>query len=178
MCGVVLKRWRYRIWQGLSRLQIGVSHQQVDLEDARRQLSVAEWGLFSALTPGDQVHALCVLRGIQRGSTETVALAKAALLHDVGKVGAGLNLGWRALVVVLGALGRLERAASQDPNSWRHPLYMHLHHAERSAQMCADAGCASEVVALVRWHDTDPESVPDHKVRTHLAILQAADDAC
>lgn len=178
MCGLVLKLWRYRIWQGLTRLRVGLGLLPVDLEAARKQLSAEEWRLFGALSPGDQEHAICVLRRVQRLPTASPALAKAALLHDVGKLGAGLTLGWRTLIVVFRGLGILERAVSQNPNFWRHPFYMHFHHAERGAQMCADAGCAPEVVSLVRWHDANPESVSDQTMRSDLAILQAADDAC
>ncbi|MHB1316999.1 MAG: hypothetical protein ACYCYF_00095 [Anaerolineae bacterium] len=176
--GVMLKRRRYRIWQGLAHLRAVICPSRVALECARQHLSEAEWGLFGRMSPGDQDHAICVLLGVQRLSTATAALTKAALLHDVGKAGAGLNLGRRAVIVVLGALGLLDRVASQNANSWRHPFYLHLHHAERGAQLCADAGCAPEVVALVRWHDTNPESVPDQTAPIDLVILQAADDAC
>ncbi|MFO7698885.1 MAG: hypothetical protein R6X16_17260 [Anaerolineae bacterium] len=174
----MLKRWRYRIWQGLTRLRADLRPHAIDLEPARRQLSGEAWGLFGALSSGDQEHAIGVFRLIQQQSGGSDALADAALLHDVGKLGAGLNLGWRALIVILGALGLVERAASRDPNSWRHPLYLHLHHAERGAEMCANAGCSPEVVALVRWHDATPGSIPDETIRIDLAILRAADDAC
>ena len=173
-----IAHWGYRLWQGLTRLRLTLWPGRIDLEPARQVLPAAAWPLFESLSSADQVHALCVLRHIQQEPGVSVALAQAALLHDAGKAGAGLSLFWRTVGVLLDHAGVLERLASPGPHSWRHPLYRHLCHAEYGAELCARVGCAPEVVALVRWHDSAPDVLPENVSQHDLALLRAADGRC
>jgi hypothetical protein len=168
----------HRVRQGLIRLAASLYPHRIDALSALGVLSQDEWALFAALPRGDQAHALCVLRHAQRQPGVTPELAEAALLHDIGKLGAGHGLGWRVLVVVLGALGLKERVAKTKPGSWRQVVHTQLHHAERGAVMCAQAGASSRTVALVRWHDTALADVPDLALWDELGALQSADEAC
>jgi hypothetical protein len=91
------------------------------------------------------------------------ALAQAALLHDVGKVGGRIQLGNRAATVLLNALrpGLLHRLALNEPDSWRYPFYVLLHHAERGADLAARAGTDAVAVALIREHHTVPSAAAE-----------------
>jgi len=178
MSGAGIAHWGYRLWQGVTRLRLAIWPGHIDLEPARRVLPAAAWPLFESLNAADQVHALCVLRHIQQEPGVSAALEQAALLHDAGKADAGLSLFWRTIGVLFDHAGVLERLASPNPHSWRHPLYRHLCHAEHGAELCFRAGCAPQVVALVRWHDSAPDVLPEDLSRHDLALLRAADDRC
>jgi hypothetical protein len=168
----------HRIRQGLMRLRAGLHPDRIDVRSAQGVLSREEWRLFTALSPGDQAHALCVLSHARQRPGVTHALAVAALLHDLGKLGAGQSLGWRAWIVVLRAVGLEERVALAEPGSWRHAVHVQLHHAERGASMCERIGSSPRTVALIRWHDTALIDVPDLALRDELGLLQASDEAC
>lgn len=170
-----LRRWAYRLRQGLARLAISLRPGTLDEEPARRRLSPQAYALYARMAPGDRAHALCVLARLEP-SQPAPWLAEAALLHDVGKVEGRLSLPYRALAVLLGA--RLPRWASADPASWRYPFHIQLQHAWRGAELCAQAGCDPRAVTLVRWHESPPEQLPEPALRQALADLQAADDQC
>ena len=138
----------YRLWQGFTpRLNLWPGR----IDSGRAQVLPAAWSLFESLNRADQVHALCVLRHVEHAPDVSAALAQAALLHDAGKADAGLSLFWRTIGVLLDLDGacRLSQSALLE-----YPLYRQLCHAEYGAELCSRAGCAPEVVALVRWHDS------------------------
>jgi hypothetical protein len=171
-------RWRYRVTQALRRARADLHPAGIDDSAARAVLAGERWRLFGACGAADRQHMLCVLRALQSRGPVSPALADAALLHDAGKAGAGLNLAYRTLVVLLRAGGRLERWAVDDPRSWRYPLHLQALHAGRGAALCEAAGCDPHAVALVRWHETPPDAVPDAALRDDLRRLQEADEAC
>lgn len=71
----------------------------------------------------------------------------------------------------------LQRFALDNPRSWRYPFFVQLHHAQRGAEMAAQAGTHPLAVALIRWHHTPPEySNLDSKGQALLAALRAADE--
>ncbi len=150
-------------------------------EVAWQVLSPAAYALFCALDPGDQLHAWDVWRLLQREGQPSPALAQAALLHDVGKAGAGLTLAHRAVIVLLRKVhpAALQWLARPQPGTWRYPFYVQLHHAELGAAACAQAGCSPATVALVRHHeDHAPDVLSGTPWREDLLALQAADEAC
>lgn len=136
--------------------------------------------LFRRLAPGDQVHACCVLRWLQRTGPASPALMQAALLHDIGKAGSGLTLVNRTVIVLLRAASSslLVRWSQDSTVRWRQPYIAHARHASFGAQLADQAGCSARVVWLIRHHDLratpDAASMDD----VELAALQAADDAC
>lgn len=107
--------------------------------------------LFDAMPIADQRHALDVTRRLRAADVRDPDLLIAALLHDVAK-GPRLRLWHRVTVVLLEAVapGQVERLGSGDPGSWRHPFYLHLHHAELSARAAEAAGAGSRVAAFIR----------------------------
>jgi len=150
-------------------------------ETAQRVLPAAAYALFRAMTAGDQLHALGVLRLLRQRGNPSPALEQAALLHDVGKAGGGLTLAYRAVIVLLKSLhpSLLERLARAEPGSWRYPFEVQLRHAERGAAQCEQAGCSPLTVALVRHHeDRALDELGQVAWRDDLIALQKADDAC
>jgi len=174
-----MMRWGYRFGQFLMRTRAGDA--AVARETAQAALPGAAYELFQEMSPGDQVHAVCVFRAVGAARGASVDLLQAALLHDVGKARASLTLPRRALIVFLESLGGglLERLASPDPKSWRYPFYVHVHHAELGALRCREAGCSPLTVALVRNHKAPVDDVvADAELKEGLVALKQADDTC
>lgn len=174
--GLGLCRWAYRLRQGLVRLVVALRPSLLDETPARAHLSPQGWELFRRMAPGDRAHGLCVLASLRERGEPPAWLAEAALLHDVGKLGSGLTLAHRAAIVLLGPLAA--RLGSRPGSGWRRPFYAQRKHADRGAELCAQAGCDPRCVALVRWHESPTASLPDASLREALAALQAADDRC
>jgi len=181
----VLIRCKYRVGQFFMRL--GVGQAPIDPEAARSLLPEAAFALFDSMSPGDQAHALCVLRVLRQGGAVADDVAEAALLHDVGKAGSGLTLPHRVLIVLLRWLdgGLLESLATEPgrnaplPGSWRYPFHAQAHHAELGAQRCAQVGCSPSTVALVAHHEASAhEYLSDPALRAKLMALQRADECC
>jgi len=171
----------YRLRQGWNRVCVALRPSLVDDEAARGVLSTRDWSLFHRMPPGDRFHALCVWRALQREGALPPEVAAAALLHDVGKADQGLTLPYRTAIVLLRALrpAWLERLGASKTPRCRRPFWAHLHHAEVGAGRCDEAHCEPLTIALVRWHDTALDTVPDDPaLRYWLPQLQRADDAC
>ena len=172
-------RWGYRFRQFLMRIK--GSDAAVARKTAQAALPRAAYRLFEEMSPGDQIHALCVFRALGRARGASVDVMQAALLHDVGKAKASLTLAHRAAIVFLEWLGGglLGRLALPDPKSWRYPFYVQVHHPELGALRCGEAGCSSLTVALVRNHQVPVEDVVDDpELREGLIALRKADESC
>lgn len=170
-----LQGWN-RVWAWARFLWVGDS-------PARRILTPEGYRLFRTMGWGDRAHGLYVLTLLEREEGPVPPeVAAAALLHDVGKARSGLTLAHRALVVTLRAISpaRLERLGAPDGPRWLRPFYIQRHHAEIGAEQCAQAGCASLTVALVRWHDTaaPPSLVGNGLFTRWISALQRADARC
>jgi hypothetical protein len=140
--------------------------------DARRLLTDDAWQLFAAMPVADRRHALDVVARLRSAGHADADLLAGALLHDAAK-GDRMRLWHRVVGVLLQALAprTLRRLASSDPESWRHPFYLYLHHARLSADLAEGAGCTPRTVALLRGEAAGPSDV-------HLvAALKTADDA-
>jgi hypothetical protein len=133
--------------------------------------------LFARMPRSDQRHSLDVLYALQEHGESAPQLLAAALLHDVAK-GEGVHIWHRVLSVLLRALGPdwLNRVASPDPDSWRHPLWLQLRHPQRGAELAAAAGCAPATVELIRHHQQTNELRLQPPLDRWLSALQAADD--
>ncbi|NLG51103.1 MAG: hypothetical protein GX552_13430 [Chloroflexi bacterium] len=176
---VVGKRWAYRARQFFTRCL--AREADIDVDAIRGVLPEPAFQLYQGMPLGDRIHAQNVWRMVQNGGPCSRDLEQAALLHDVGKSRANLSLVHRVLIVLIqGAHAPLlERLARDDPHSWRYPFYVHLHHAEIGALLCADAGCSPLTVALVRYHETR-SALPDSPagLRSNLVKLIYGDDRC
>lgn len=150
-----------------------------------RVLPQAAAARFQRMALRDQRHSLDVWRRVQQANADAGSspdLLAAALLHDVAKTtlpGRRLRLGHRVAIVLLNALApaAVERLASNQPSSWRYPLYVHAHHPELGAQLAQEAGCSPLTVELIRRHQTKLRAAPQTNTERLLVVLQAADDA-
>lgn len=125
-----------------------------------RYLTQAERELFLRMDEGDRAHSLRVaqlcLASLERfPELDERVMMKAALLHDVGKIGADLGLAFRTLWVLghrvapwlLDWIAR--RSAGARPGSLRHKMHVQLRHAEIGANMLREVGTEEEVCRLV-----------------------------
>jgi hypothetical protein len=127
-------------------------------------LTPEQLALFRRMDRCDQRHSLDVVDTLRRAGHQDNDLLRAALLHDAGKSVAGgasplqrLTVWHRTAVVLMQSYtpGWLARLAA-DGRGWKRPFALHVHHAAASAALAAQAGCTSEVVALIRGHH-EPE---------------------
>lgn len=151
-----------------------------------RYLSSAESDLFRRMDEGDQVHSLrvaqlCLAAPARFPELDERVMMKAALLHDVGKVGADLTLGFRTLWVLghrvapwlLDWIAR--RSAGARPGSVRQKMYVQLHHAAIGAEMLREIGTEEEVCRLVAATGGPRKGRPESLA---LEVLWAADGDC
>jgi hypothetical protein len=187
-------RARYRVQQFLAGLR---SQDPVEEASLTPYLNSAQIMLFRTLPASEQRHALDVLHTLRREGHEEVALAQAALLHDVGKVvprvksrplaggvardkgGDRIRLWHRIAKVLLQAIhpSLLRRLAAKDGDGWRCSLFILLHHAALGADLASEVGVEPLAVSLIHWHHTSPdESGLDLRGRALLAALRSADE--
>lgn len=137
----------------------------------RRILPPSAVTLFDGMPVADRRHGLDVAQRLIRGGIDDRDVLAAALLHDAAK-GHAMRLAHRVAGVVLEALrpSLLERLATPDARSWRHGLYLYLHHGPMSADAALAAGCSPRAAAFIRGtHDAADAGL--------AATLRAADDA-
>ena len=137
--------------------------------------------LFQRMIRRDQRHSLDVLHTLCTAGHDQPDLLAAALLHDVAKTaqpGRRLKLSHRVAVVLMQAIkpGWVEQVARSDPDDWRYPFYLHLHHPEMGARLAQEAGCSQLAVGLIRRHQVKLSAPPVDEEDQLLAWLQAADD--
>ena len=105
-------------------------------------LRPAEWALFWGQAAADQRHAFACARAARDVLPERDDLARAALLHDVGKRHAGLGALRRSLATTLSFLRLPARGR----------LAAYLAHAAAGAADLAAAGAEPVVVDFARHH--------------------------
>lgn len=131
-------------------------------------LSHGELGLWRAMSGADRRHTVAVARRVVHhlgSQAATRAVVAAALLHDVGKVVAGLGP-WRRAAATLAGM----RGARRLPTSFRR----YLAHDRLGAQLLERVGSDPLTVDWARQHHWPPEAwtVPAATARA----LKSADD--
>ncbi len=126
-----------------------------ELVPGREVLPPPLFDLLTIMPPEDQRHGLAVLALLRsRGETDSVLL-QAGLLHDVGKAGGGVRLHHRiARVLLRASAGPVWRWLTARPTGWRRPYWVVANHPERGAVWVASRGGASDLVALIRYHES------------------------
>ncbi|HEX2064429.1 MAG TPA: HD domain-containing protein [Acidimicrobiales bacterium] len=129
-------------------------------------LSPAEHRLWRRMSGPDRRHAVAVARRVDRamgGGADRPVLV-AALLHDVGKVEAGLGLLGRVAATAASLAGRRPGGA----------MGAYLRHAEVGSGLLEEAGSDPVTVAWAREHHLPPDrwTVPAEIG----AVLKACDD--
>ena len=171
-----MSRLCYRVRQFLSKLG---RQNRVEGQVLEADLSTAQIALFRSMLMSEQRHALDMLRVLQQQGHSDHVLAQAALLHDVGKTCGRVRLWHRVAKVLVQAIypALLCRLAKDDPDDWRYPFYVLLHHARLGADRAAGVGTDPLAVALIYWHHTAPEhSGLDSRERTLLTLLRSVDE--
>ena len=129
------------------------------------------------MSNADRRHAVGVAHNVERqlGHEATKPVLAAALLHDVGKVSAGLGTYGRVVATVAGlAAGRSMAAAWTEGKGFTRKVGLYLRHAELGGDMLALAGSDPLTVTWAREHHL-PEAewtLPPSIGRA----LEAADD--
>jgi hypothetical protein len=154
------------------------------VEDSERIQSILtepQINLFRQMQPSEQTHSLRVLRALlAKGETQEDLLV-AALLHDVGKIRARLNLLERIAIVLVKAICPrcAERWGAGPAAGWRRAFVVSAHHPDWGAELAAGAGASSLAQALIRRHQEGQPKVGEG-ARSHedrlLAKLVAVDD--
>lgn len=143
------------------------------------RLAPAEFELWRRMSRPDRRHALAVARtvagGLPGGGADRGPLVAAALLHDVGKVTAGLGTWARVGATVIGGLGGRSRAEDWTRRGGpRARIGAYLRHPALGAELCRQAGSDPLVCAWAAEHHLPVArwSVPADVG----ALLKAADD--
>ncbi|MCU0502730.1 MAG: hypothetical protein MUC51_13375 [Anaerolineae bacterium] len=159
------RRPLYRSRQFFQALGAGLSPLTLEERDlAGEHLPRSARDLFDAMSRADQRHSLKVAAALHAAGYDHPALLQAALLHDCAKREGGVRLWHRAQPAPARA-------------DWRYPMWAHLHHPERGAELAAAAGCDPLAVTLIGRHqEPSAAHAGDPSLDELLAALQAADD--
>jgi len=134
--------------------------------------------LYAGMPRADRAHGVRTLARLSPEERQHPDLVVAALLHDVGKSGAGVHLWDRVLAVLAGRLapGWLERVSRREGGLWC-GLCRIGRHAEEGARRLAAAGASPLTVCLVRCHHGVPAGLdlPEAE-RGLLEALRRADE--
>jgi hypothetical protein len=143
-----------------------------ELNRARTILGPDLSGFFADLPVNDQRHGLDVLETVDQSVTHPPSLLQqAALLHDMGKVGAGFSIVERSLTVLLQSLApRLLRELLRARPAFARRYAIYADHARIGAERLRAAG-ATELASVVAEHHV---THPEHEV---TRLLQRADHA-
>jgi len=148
----------HQLWKALA-----VQPADKDLDRVGNWLSPSQQALFFRLQPSEQAHSLDLLRRLIAQGESHPDLLAAALLHDVGKIQYPLQLWERVWVVLAHTLmpgwvkkwGSQPIQAGQPFPAWRKALMVAEQHPRQGAELAAQAGSTSMVVALIlRHHET------------------------
>lgn len=137
----------------------------------RRHLLVGEEALWAQLSGPDRRHAVGVARRAVAALDARAdrAVIAAALLHDVGKLDAGIGTLARVGATLVGRVLGRERASRGDG-----PVARYLAHDRIGAELLAAAGSDPVTVAWARQHHLGPARWTVDPVVG--AALKAADD--
>ena len=144
---------------------------------ARSHLLSGEERLWGRLSGPDRRHPAGVAREVERtlGHEARRPVMAAALLHDVGKLDAGLGTYGRVVATVSGAVaGRSSAEVWSESRGFTRKVGLYLRHDELGGDMLALSGSDPLTVAWAREHHLPPDQ---WTLPRHLAdALKAADD--
>jgi hypothetical protein len=138
---------------------------------AARILPPSGLELFGSMPVADRRHGLDVAERLVSVGVDDRDVLGAALLHDAAK-GHRMRLWHRVSGVLLESFSPsgLERLASPNPRSWRHPYHLYLHHEPMSAELALAAGCTPRLCAFIAGSATGADALLQR-------ALKVADDA-
>ena len=129
---------------------------------ARESLLPGEVTLWARMSGPDRRHAVGVARRVSAdlGGDEATGrpVLAAALLHDVGKVAAGLGTGRRVVATILGrGADRQQALAWSNARGFRRRMGLYVRHGELGGDLLALAGSDPVTEAWAREHHLPPE---------------------
>jgi hypothetical protein len=140
-------------------------------------LSDDELRLWRRMSRADRRHAIGVAHDVERrlGHEATTPVLAAALLHDVGKLSAGLGTYGRVIATLAGAAaGRTMAEAWTEGKGFTRRVGLYLRHGPIGADMLAMAGSDPLTITWAREHHL-PEG--EWTLAPDVArALKAADD--
>jgi hypothetical protein len=122
------------------------------------QLLPGEQALWNRQSTADQRHCYDVAQRVIEllGDDATRAVVAAALLHDIGKIDAGLGTFGRVAATVVGGVVPAERRTSwRDTDGVRGRFYRYLDHNDLGATLLTEAGSDALTIAWAREHELD-----------------------
>lgn len=145
------------------------------LEQVQGLLNPEQKALFTQLQPGEQVHAMEMVRMLIEQGEQQPDLLVAALLHDVGKLRYRLHPIERTMVVLVGAVmpeqarrwGSLPPIGWEDVPRWRKVFVVAEQHAEWGAELARQVGVSPLTETLIRFHQ-HPQSPSTGGAETSL----------
>ncbi len=148
-----------------------------DVDDAwaRSHLLAGEGVLWEQMSRADRKHSVAVARVVQEHLPADVAarpVLAAALLHDVGKIDAGLGTPGRVVATVA---GRSRAARWRDQRGLPGRIARYLHHDQIGAELLAAAGADELTVAWAAEHHR-PEGAWTVPVAIGRVLRDADDD--
>ncbi len=134
--------------------------------------------LFMRMRRSEQLHAIRVMRHLQKEGYTHPDLLIAALLHDAGKSRYPMHLLERVLVVLGQRLipRRSQRWGAGSARGWRRPFVIAEQHADWSAEDMLAAGASPMSVALACCHQEDLDGEPTCEEERLLHLLKHADE--
>ena len=128
---------------------ISASITDKDILFINNYLNPKENELFFKLRVSEQYHSLQVAYGCHSSKPNNTTLIKAALLHDIGKLGSNLTTINKSLVVIVKRLGVEEKWL---PVFLRKALNYQLQHPKHGYYLLKEIQCREEILQLVKNH--------------------------
>ena len=170
-----MTRAAYRVRQFFQYLP-GARMTTAQVNEGLALLGPALSELFQRMTPGEQAHSYRVLTALKaRGATDREVLA-AALLHDVGKILAPLNVVERTAVVLTRKFAPRWAREWGGANGRRRAFVVAERHAEWGTELAERAGASPRLVSLIRRHQIPAPVPPLSEEDRLLRLLQEADE--
>jgi hypothetical protein len=169
----------HRLNQGLRALFAFT--RQVDDDFVAQYLTSAQFSLFKQMSRSEQLHSIQVLRDVlSRSEAVPDDLAKAALLHDVGKSRYAMSVLQKTipvLVYVISPALWLKLGRGNEHNWFLRPFVVNLKHPKWGAELLVKIGASPQLLWLVEHHGDRPDQWQTHPYYPLLKQLQAADNA-
>ncbi|MCC5909967.1 MAG: HD domain-containing protein [Clostridiaceae bacterium] len=150
----------YRIQQFYQGLSAKVTTE--DIAFIREHLTPEEHQLFFQLRISEQRHSLNVAYGCRKEAPHNTVLIKAALLHDIGKVGSNLTLINKSFVVLI---KKFQLKNHMLPSFLKEAIYFKNNHAEIGYTMLLPLNLDPKILFLVKnHHNNNTDNIEDMKI--------------
>jgi len=148
-----------------------------DFEWVESTLTENEFALWKRMYGPDRRHSARVAREVEKrlGNEATAPVLAAALLHDVGKVDAGLRTWGRVVATMSAKVAGRDAARLWIKSSWfTRRVGLYLHHPEIGGDLLEMAGSDPLTIA---WAEQHHRPVEEWTVDRRIAeVLHAVDD--